>query len=395
MRIATANAHARTIETLQQRQQQLSLAQAQLTSGKRVARASDDPSAAARAERALATAARSDADQRALEASRNAMQQAEGALGGAVELLQRSRELLVAAGNGSYSDDERAKIGAELRSLRQQLFALANRGDGAGGYLFGGQGSAAPPFVDGIGGVAFVGSAGAAVVQAGDRLPMTIDGEATWLAARTGNGVFVTAPDAANGNGAWIDGGRVVDPSALTGDDYRIVFGAGGSTWSVLRNGAPTALVNQPYVAGQSIAFDGLAVTVNGTPAAGDAFDLTPSTPTLSVFAALDRAVAELGTANRSSAQVTQTVQTALRDVDAAVANLQGRRAAAGESLQHIDAVEGRLADTKLHAQTERSLAEDLDLVQALSDFRNQQTGYDAALKTYSMVQRLSLFDYL
>jgi flagellar hook-associated protein 3 FlgL len=92
---------------------------------------------------------------------------------------------------------------------------------------------------------------------------------------------------------------------------------------------------------------------------------------------------------------VTQTVQTALRDLDAAVANLQGRRAAAGESLQHIDAVEGRLADTKLHAQTERSLAEDLDLVQALSDFQNQQTGYDAALKTYSMVQRLSLFDYL
>jgi flagellar hook-associated protein 3 FlgL len=395
MRIATANAYARTIETLQQRQQQLSDAQAQLTSGKRVARASDDPTAAARAERALATAARSGADQRALEASRNAMQQAEAALGGAVELLQQARELVVAAGNGSYSDAERANLGARLHSLREQLFGIANRGDGAGGWLFGGQGSAAPPFVDGLGGVRFVGSAGATSVQAGDRLPMTIDGEAAWLAARSGNGVFVTAPDAANGPGAWIDAGRVADPSALTGDDYRIVFGAGGTTWSVQRNGAPTALVNQPYVAGQAIAFDGMAVTVSGTPAAGDAFDIRPATPTLSVFDALDRAAAELQLANRSAAQVTQTVQTALRDVDAAVANLQGRRAAAGESLQHLDAVESRLADTTLHARTERSLAEDLDLVQALSDYQNQQTGYDAALKTYSMVQRLSLFDYL
>jgi flagellar hook-associated protein 3 FlgL len=395
MRIATANAYARTIETLQQRQQELSATQDRLTSGKRVARASDDPAAAARIERALATAARSEADQRALEASRNAMQQAEGALGGAVELLQQVRELVVAAGNPSYTDAERANLGAQIQSLRGQLFAIANRGDGAGGYLFGGQGSAAPPFVDGIGGVAYVGSAGATIVQAGDRLPMTIDGAAAWLGARSGNGVFVTAPDAGNGPGAWIDAGRVVDPSALTGDDYRLVFGAGGATWSVLRNGAPTALVNQPYLSGQAISFDGMTVAVSGTPAAGDAFDLTPSAPALSVFDALDRAAAELQTANRSGAQVTQTVQTALRDVDAAFANLQARRADAGESLRHIDAVEGRLADTKLQAQTERSLAEDLDLVQALSDFQNQQTGYEAALKTYSMVQRLSLFDYL
>ncbi len=395
MRIATANAYARTIETLQQRQQALSATQDRLTSGKRVARASDDPAAAARIERALATAARSEADQRALEASRNAMQQAEGALGGAVELLQQVRELVVAAGNPSYTDAERANLGAQIRSLRGQLFAIANRGDGAGGYLFGGQGSAAPPFVDGFGGVAYVGSAGATTVQAGDRLPLTIDGAAAWLGARSGNGVFVTAPDAGNGPGAWIDAGRVVDPSALTGDDYRIVFGPGGATWSVLRNGAPTALVNQPYGSGQAIAFDGLSVAVSGTPSAGDAFDLTPSAPALSVFDALDRAAAGLQTANRSGAQVTQTVQTGLRDIDAAFANLQARRADAGESLRHIDAVEGRLADTRLHAQTERSLAEDLDLVQALSDFQNQQTGYEAALKTYSMVQRLSLFDYL
>ena len=34
-------------------------------------------------------------------------------------------------------------------------------------------------------------------------------------------------------------------------------------------------------------------------------------------------------------------------------------------------------------------------MVQAISDFQNRQSGYDAALKTYSIVQRMSLFDYL
>jgi flagellar hook-associated protein 3 FlgL len=57
--------------------------------------------------------------------------------------------------------------------------------------------------------------------------------------------------------------------------------------------------------------------------------------------------------------------------------------------------VEGRIASQKLVAQTERSNAEDLDMVQAVSEFQNRQSGYDAALKSYASVQRLSLFQYL
>ena len=34
-------------------------------------------------------------------------------------------------------------------------------------------------------------------------------------------------------------------------------------------------------------------------------------------------------------------------------------------------------------------------VMQAASDFTQKQTSYDAALKAYSMVQRLSLFDFL
>jgi flagellar hook-associated protein 3 FlgL len=397
MRITTANAYETSVDNLHRRQQELQLAQDRLTSGKRVARASDDPAAAARIERALAASARAEANQRGLEASRNAMQQAEGALGGAVEAMQQVRELLVAAGDGSYSDAERANLGARVRGLREQLLNIANRSDGAGGYLFGGQGAAQPPFVDGTGGVVFRGEAGQTEAQAGEPLPMTLDGAATWLQARSGNGVFVTAPVAGNGPGAWIDAGRVVDPAALTGADYRLQFSVAGgvTTYSMLKNGAPTAAVNLPYGSGQAIQFDGMAVTVNGAPANGDAFDLQPSAPRLSLFAALDGVAAELQQGGRSAAQVAQTVANGLRDTDAVFANLQTQRALAGASLNRIDAVESRLAESKLSAQTERSIAEDLDMVQALSDFQAKQSGYDAALKTYSLVQRMSLFQYL
>ena len=73
MRITTANSFTAAVDNLQQRQQDLQNAQDRLTSGKRVARPSDDPAAAARVERAMATSARAVADQRGLEASRNAM----------------------------------------------------------------------------------------------------------------------------------------------------------------------------------------------------------------------------------------------------------------------------------------------------------------------------------
>ena len=68
---------------------------------------------------------------------------------------------------------------------------------------------------------------------------------------------------------------------------------------------------------------------------------------------------------------------------------------ASGEALNRMDSVELRIADNKLAAQSERSNAEDLDMVQALSEFQLKQNGYDAALKSYSAVQKLSLFQYV
>ena len=72
MRISTANAFDSSLSTLQRRQQALTTAQEQLTSGKRVLKPSDDPAAAAQAERALAKVSRTEAQMRAIDASRNA-----------------------------------------------------------------------------------------------------------------------------------------------------------------------------------------------------------------------------------------------------------------------------------------------------------------------------------
>ena len=396
MRISTAQSFEAGIANLQRAQSALAESQQRMTSQKRVSKASDDPAAAARAERATAAIVRSQTSQRAVDASRSAMTQTESALADAGSLVQQARDAMVAAGNAAYSDVERKHLGDQIAQIRAQLLAVANRSDAAGSYLFAGQGAGAAPFLDAPGGVQFIGSAGTATTEASTALPLALDGGAVFLSARTGNGVFATQA-AAGVTQARISGGNVTDPAALTGSSYALQFSVSGgsTTYAILKDGAPTAVTAAPYVSGQAIRFDGMAVAVTGAPASGDRFDMVPSTPDLSIFDVLDRASAALATTGRSNSQIAQANGQALRDIDASAGALQSARGVAGQVLARIEGETARLADLELNGRTERSLAEDLDLVAAVSDFQNRQTSYDAALKSYAMVQRLSLFDHL
>jgi flagellar hook-associated protein 3 FlgL len=408
LRLSTSQSFDSGLERLQQRQRELTDAQERLTSGKRVSKASDDPAAAARAERALAAMSRHDASQRALDASRSVLTLTESTLGEAGDLLQQVRETLIAAGNASYGDGDRVALAERLQALRSQLMLAANRSDGAGAFLFGGQGSAAPPFIEGPGGVAFRGTTGENVVALEEALPQSTDGSREWLATASGNGLFETRTVSATPSqaGAWIDAGRVTDPTAFftatsppavadpANLDYRISFSASG-TFSVTKDGAATALTNRPFTSGQAIEIDGMSFAITGAPTATDQFELRLSSNSQSVFTTLDRTLAELRMPARSKAAISQGVQRALVEVDASMGALQGLRSRVGETLNRADLIEGRIAEQKVTAQTERSQAEDLDMVEAISLFQNRQSGYQAALQAYASVQKLSLFQYL
>lgn len=396
LRISTRGVTEAGIDSLQKRQTELADAQERLTTGKRVHKASDDPAAAARAERALAGQMRAETSQRAVDASRTAMSLSETAMGDAIELLQQAREAMVAAGNASYSDQERANLAEKVKAIRSQLLSVANRTDGAGTFLFGGQGATAQPFVDAAGGIGYRGISGERRTELATDLPLTVNGDSVFMTARTGNGVFQTSAGAGV-TGAWIDNGQVSNPAALTDSTYTLQFSVSGgaTTYAVLRDGNPTAVTAAPYVPGRDITVDGMTFRISGAPANGNTFTVQPSTSTLSIFEALDRAASQLAAGGRSNAQIAQGNTDALRDIDQSMAQLQGARAVAGEMLVRIDGETSRLADQKLSSQIQRSSAEDLDMTEAISKFQSMQTGYDAALKSYSMVQRLSLFEYL
>lgn len=405
MRISTFTAFETGITSLQNRQQELQASQQQLTTGKRVAVASDDPTAAARAERAIANISRMDANQRSVDSSRNILQQSEIATVDATNLMQQAREALVAAGNGSYTATDRAVVASQLKQLRGALLEAANRPDGSAGYLFGGQGASQAPFLDSPTGVQYVGTRGAIRGSEKENMPLSVDGAAAWVEAPTGNGVFETRSGANLITGApastsaWIDVGSVINPSQLAltaGTVYSVQFAVVGfnTTYTVLKDGVATG-VTGPYTSGQSIQVDGMAVSVSGSPADGDTFEIVPSTNSQSIFNTLDKAIAVMQSSTSTSNEVTQAIAFGLRDVDASLNRMTAVRSEIGNTLNSLDGTESRFSSQKLYSQTEQSDSVDLDMVQGISKFQNQQTGYDAALKAYSMVQRLSLFQYL
>jgi flagellar hook-associated protein 3 FlgL len=108
----------------------------------------------------------------------------------------------------------------------------------------------------------------------------------------------------------------------------------------------------------------------------------------------MDSAIRDIGEAanNNTSAQA---VGQALHNIDIGMLRVSSARGQAGELLNRADRISDNQDKRSIQMEADRSRAEDLDMVKGISDFQNQQTGYQAALQTYAQVQKLSLFNFI
>ena len=298
-RVATANMYDNSIRNIGGRQSSLAEQSEKLTAGKRVLRASDDPVAAAQAERAITRMERIKVEQSALSLQRNAMAEGESTLGDAVDLLQEMRALFVSAGNGANSAKEMQIIAGQLQTLREELLSVSNRTNTSGVPLLSALGSAITPFVN--------------------------------SSAFKDNGL----PGQQAGSNTSI-------PTALDGD---MAF--------MLDSGE-------------------------------------------SLFKELDTAITGIRNATSgSAANQSSVIQNGLANIDQGMDRLSALRGFAGDMLNRADRITGDQEVRSIQLEGDRSRAEDMDLVKGFSDFEQTKMGYQAALQTYAMVQKMSLFNYI
>ena len=128
MRITPSMMSASTLRDLNSNYARLTLSQQQMSTGKRLSKASDDPVIAAAAMTLRSSLGRYESFDRSTEDASGWLGAADGALTASLDRLVRVKELTVRAGNsGGLSDpNARAAMAAELRAIRADLISLAN-----------------------------------------------------------------------------------------------------------------------------------------------------------------------------------------------------------------------------------------------------------------------------
>lgn len=118
----------------------------QLSSGQKVNKPSDDPLAASQAVMVRQAQAENVQYGVARIFATQSMSQEESILSNVTSSIQSAQVLVVQAGNGTLSDDDRNTLATKLQGLKEQILNLANSTDGNGRYVFAGYTSDKPPF---------------------------------------------------------------------------------------------------------------------------------------------------------------------------------------------------------------------------------------------------------
>ena len=67
----------------------------------------------------------------------------------------------------------------------------------------------------------------------------------------------------------------------------------------------------------------------------------------------------------------------------------------AGTLINEVASIADNQSRMNIQLNSDKSNAQDIDFIQGLSDFQNNQTAYQAALQTYAQLQKLSLFNFI
>jgi flagellar hook-associated protein 3 FlgL len=395
MRIASSVYQLQWLASIRRQQAELAATQEQVSTGKRINTAADDPAGAAQAILLQQGLDRLENYGANAETARRRLGLEEGALSQSTDALNRVRELAIQAANGTQTRESRSAIAAEANELLTGLLNTANAQDGEGRYLFAGNLVQSRPFVL-SGSVQYAGDSGtraqrvadARTVQEGDA------GSAVFMQIPTGNGSYTVSSAAGNSGTASWTSATVTNGTPFVSGTYTLAF-TSASTWEASDTGG--VIASGTYTPGTSISFQGATIEFQGTPAAGDQFTVAPAR-FQDVFKTVQEFIVTLNTdtaspAGRSAFQ--NQLNSNLQNLDQALLHLSNFRSQVGSRLAAIDQQTDNNADVQLELKRSLSVIRDLDYATAISQLELQLTSLEAAQKAYARTQSFSLFDVL
>jgi flagellar hook-associated protein 3 FlgL len=397
MRISTSWSAQQSVNTMLDRQYDLSQTQLALGNGKAIQTPADNPAAAARAIDVSSASAQNDQYTRNIQSANTKLSAEESTISSASDILDRIRTLTLEGMNGTQTDESRQSIATELRQTLGQLVALGNTKDGQGEYIFAGSRTSTQPFTQSDLSVSYGGDQNQRMVAAAAGLQVATgdSGSDVFMSIRGGNGTFVTSAGATNTGTAVVGATSVTDASQWDGGSYTVNF-TSATTYEIHDATDPTgpALSTGTY-SGDSgtINFKGAQLNVTGTPAAGDSFAVGPSS-SQDVFSTVAGIINAFETPG-GGAGMSNQLNAQLQNLDQAQTSFTDTRTKIGARMNILDQQTQISADTSLQYSSTLSDLTELDVASAASKFSQQQAALDAAQQSYVKMQNLSLFNYL
>lgn len=397
MRISSNQLFLQGLSAMIDKQSTLSRTQLEISSGQRIATASDDPVGAVRAAGLDAAIARGEQYVKNAGFARTRLAAEESAVDNAINVLQRLRDLTLQANNASQSNESRAAIGREVREQLDNLLGIANTAMGDGNYLFSGYQEKVQPFSFSNGILTYHGDDGRREIQLGPgRSVADADpGSQVFAGIRQGNGDFEALANPANTGSAVISVGSVLDNSAWDERTYEIVFTS--ATEYDIVDDTSTIVSNGTYNQGDTIELAGVNVSLNGPAAAGDRFTVRASERS-DVMSIVEQLALTLETKTHSSAEraaQNNGLNVALGNISRAIDHLVEVQTSIGARLNVVEQEENLNANVNVQLQGTLSGIRDVDIVEAATRFNQTLISLQAAQQAFARVQQLSLFNVL
>jgi flagellar hook-associated protein 3 FlgL len=320
----------------------------------------------------------------------------EQALTNATNVLQSAQSLATEANNGALTSADRQDIATELEQQLQQLVSISNSTDTNGNYLFAGEASGTEPFALSASSVTYSGSDAVSQIEIapGQFISSGDSGSSVFMNIPTGNGSFTTAAGAANTGTGSIDPGTVTDPSLWASDSGTYTISFTSPTQYQVTDSGGDVVTSGAYTSGNAITFDGIEVTVSGTPQTGDQFTVSPA-GTASVFSALSGLITTLNSTTLTSGQIVTQIGSASQQISNALNNIDNVQASVGARIDAVTAAQSAATSEQTTLQSSISQLSDTDYAAATTQLSTEELALQAAEQSYASIAKLSLFNYL
>jgi flagellar hook-associated protein 3 FlgL len=168
MQISTSLFYDRSLTAMTSLSAQADTLNTQISTGQKVSAASDDVVAWQQLQGIARTTADDSAYSSNISTAQGLLTQSDSTLSSVATQIQQAQELALQASNGTLSDNDRATIVTQLRSISDELAGLANTKDSRGQPLFGAATGDSAVTVASDGSVSFTGTGTPAAIPIGD-----------------------------------------------------------------------------------------------------------------------------------------------------------------------------------------------------------------------------------